>query len=68
MKHSKKSAGALGGQTTLAKYGAKHFQQIGKRGAAVTWQRYELRPAGVSDFAMIRKDTGEVIAFINGRR
>ncbi|HEY3310640.1 MAG TPA: hypothetical protein VGK00_03270 [Anaerolineales bacterium] len=67
-KHTKQSAGALGGKTTLARFGPSHFAQIGRRGAAMTWQRYRLTPVGSSDFAMVDRKTGEVKALISGRR
>lgn len=66
-KHTKKTAGQLGGLSTLARHGKAHFQQIGKRGALTTWQRYKLEPAGLSDFAMTNRKTGEVKAVLSGR-
>jgi hypothetical protein len=67
MKHTKQTAGKKGGKATVAKLGRGHMAAIGKRGAETTWQRYYLTPAGTSDFAMICKDTGEVIAFLSGK-
>ncbi len=67
-KTSKAQAGALGGKSTLARYGHTHFATIGRRGAAVTWQRYHLAPVGLNDFAMVDRNTGEVKALINGGR
>lgn len=64
---NKAAAGQLGGKCTLARHGHEHFSQIGRRGAAVTWQRYRLAPVGMSDFAMVDRKTGEVKAIINGR-
>jgi len=63
---TKKQAGQLGGRATVARHGREHMRKIGQRGAAITWSRYELRPVGMSDFAMVRKDTGEVKAFLSG--
>lgn len=65
-KHTKRSAGSLGGLATLRKHGRQYMRDIGKRGASVTWERYELRPAGISDFAMIDRQTGEVKAYLSG--
>lgn len=59
--------GRRGGRATVAKHGRGHMQAIGKRGAAVFWERYTLRPAGTSDFAITNRKTGEVIAFTSGR-
>jgi general stress protein YciG len=67
MKHTKQEAGKKGGLSTVRKHGKGHMSAIGKKGARVTWQRYHLQPAGTSDFAMVRKDTGEVIAFLSGK-
>lgn len=64
---NKKDAGKLGGQATAAKYGREHMRAIGRRGAAVTRERYTLKPAGVSDFAMIDRKTGQVKAWLSGR-
>jgi len=66
MKHNKKSAGKMGGLATLALYGPDHMRTIGKRGAAVFWKRYSLKPAGTSQFAIVKRDTSEVIAFTSG--
>jgi hypothetical protein len=65
MKHTKKQAGQKGGQATLARHGVTHFRQIGKAGARVTWQRYQLSPIGQSGWAMIDRETREVKTFIN---
>jgi general stress protein YciG len=44
----KQKAGKAGGLATLAKHGKSHFSEIGRRGAVITWLRYELRPAGIA--------------------
>ncbi len=67
MKHNKKQAGRKGGLATLARYGPDHMRTIGKRGAATFWKRYSLKPAGTSQFAIVKRDTSEVIAFTAGR-
>lgn len=65
-KQTKQQAGRAGGLSTLARHGHDHFAQIGRKGAAVTWSRYALRPVGTSELAMCKRDTGEVVAFISG--
>ena len=65
MKHTKQSAGQIGGRATVAKYGPAHMRQIGKRGAVVTWQRYHLSPIGQSGWAMVDRQTNEVKTFVN---
>jgi hypothetical protein len=64
---NKAQAGRKGGFSTVQKYGREHMQQIGARGARTFWSRYRLAPAGTSDFAVIRRDTGEAVAFLSGR-
>ena len=66
-KHTKKSGGQMGGRATLARYGPDHMRTIGKRGATTFWKRYSLAPAGLSDFAIVRRETNEVIAYTSGR-
>ena len=66
-KHTKRQAGRKGGLATVARHGPDHMRQIGKRGARAFWNRYTLRPAGLSDFAIVRRETNEVIAFTSGR-
>jgi hypothetical protein len=65
MKHTKRTAGALGGSATYAKYGKPHMQTIGRNGAKVTWTRYHLAPIGQSGWAMVNRQTNEVKTFIN---
>ena len=67
-KHDKKSAGRIGGLATVKKYGPEHMAEIGKAGAKTTWTRYHLQPTGTSDFAMINRETGQIVALISGRR
>lgn len=61
MKHTKRSAGSLGGRATLARHGRAHMQDIGRRGARAFWQRYHLEPCGIADFAIVERTTGKVI-------
>lgn len=63
----KQQAGKRGGLATLARHGKSHFQKIGKRGAAVFWKLYRFEPAGMSDFAIVHRETGEVKNFISGK-
>jgi hypothetical protein len=65
-KHTKQSAGQIGGRETLARYGPEHMSAIGKRGAAVFWKRYKLEPAGLSDFAVVNRQTGVIKNFLSG--
>jgi hypothetical protein len=63
--NQKQHAGQQGGRATLAKYGRQHFARIGKKGAAIFWQRYTLRPVGLNDFAIVERTTGKVKNFLN---
>jgi hypothetical protein len=65
MKHTRQSAGALGGAATVAKHGREHMQAIGRAGARVTWTKYHLAPIGQSGWAMVNRKTNEVKTFIN---
>jgi len=61
MKLTKQQAGQRGGLATLARHGREHMAAIGKRGARTFWKRYHLSPIGASDFAIVKRDTGEVV-------
>lgn len=65
---NKKEAGKLGGLATYKKYGREWMVKIGKRGAAVFYQRYFLQPTNLNDFAIVNKETGEVINYLNGQK
>ncbi len=64
-RHTNRTAGALGGRATVARHGRQHMQEIGRRGATVTWSRYHLAPLGQSGWAMVNRQTNEVKTFIN---
>jgi hypothetical protein len=62
---NKMQAGRLGGLATVARHGSEHMQRIGRRGAAVFWQRYTLRPVAIAAFAIVARDTGRPVALTN---
>ena len=64
--NKKQQAGKRGGLATLARYGSEHMSAIGKRGAAVFWKRYKLEPTGLSDFAIVNRQTGAIKNFLSG--
>jgi general stress protein YciG len=66
MKHTKQTAGQIGGRATVAKYGRQHMQDIGAKGAQATWTRYQLMPYGQTEYAMTERATGK-IKCIRGR-
>lgn len=55
--NKKQQAGQRGGRATVAKHGREHMQNIGKRGASVTWTRYYLAPVNESQYAMVDRQT-----------
>ena len=61
---TKQQAGSKGGRQTFAKHGRSHMQQIGKRGAAVTWTRYTLKPVNQAQYAMVDRQTNIIKAVI----
>ena len=61
---TKAEAGRLGGKATAKKYGNEHMAEIGKKGAEATWEKYTLQPAGTSRFAMVNKETNQIVAYI----
>ena len=65
MKHTKRQAGSKGGKQTLANRGREHFQTIGRKGAAVTWTRYQLSPIGLTEYALIERATGKIVKIVS---
>ena len=63
---NKQQAGRRGGRATVARHGPTHMSRIGKRGAAVTWTRYQLSPIGLTEYAMIERATGKIVS-VRGR-
>lgn len=61
-KHTKQSAGSIGGRSTVARHGRKHMATIGRRGASVTWARYTLKPVNESQYAMVHRETNKIVA------
>jgi len=61
--HEQKAmAGRLGGLATVRKYGREYMRAIGKRGAAVLWERYSLQPWDTSGWALMERSTGKIIS------
>lgn len=68
MDEKKQAAGRAGGRATLAKHGRGHFQSIGSKGGRVLHERYRLVPVAQDDFALVHRETGQVKAFLSGRK
>jgi general stress protein YciG len=64
MKLNKRECGRRGGRATFARHGRAHMQTIGRRGAATFWRRYHMAPVGTSQWAIVKRTTGEVVNFI----
>lgn len=64
-KHTKKTAGRLGGLATLEKYGREHFQDIGAQGAQTTWTRYIKMPYGQTQYCLIDRETGKIVKILD---
>lgn len=63
MKDPKKvKAGRKGGRATASRHGKEHMAAIGRKGAESTWKQYYLLPVELANYAMINRETGEVIA------
>ncbi len=59
---TKKEAGSIGGKSTVKKYGVEYMRSIGKRGALIFYQRYELTPVNLNQFAIVERATGKIKA------
>ena len=68
MDKKKQAAGRAGGLATLAKHGRGWFKAIGAMGAKSLHQRYKLEPVDLNDFALVNRKTGEIKAFLSGRK
>lgn len=65
---TKAEAGAIGGKTTLAKYGRGYMANLAKRGAQAFHAKYKLVKLQTSDFAIVNRETGQPTGkTINGR-
>ena len=63
---NKVRAGRLGGETTYLRHGPEHMSAIGRRGAHALHDKYHLAPVGLSRFALVDRETGIIVAFLDG--
>lgn len=61
---TRKEAASLGGKAVHKKYGAAYMSQLGQRGQAAFKKLYKWKPAGQSGWALIRRDSGAVVALV----
>ena len=64
-KHTKQTAGRLGGKATFEKYGREHMQDIGAQGAMTTWTRYIKVPYKQTQYALIDRETGKIVKILD---
>ena len=60
------AAGRRGGLAVLEKYGVDHMKKIGAKGAEVFHSRYEYKPVGQDDFAVVHRETNVIVALLSG--
>jgi hypothetical protein len=60
-------AGSRGGKRTAKRFGKRYMRKIGKWGAHVMHSRYALEPVALNDFALVHRDTGQVVALLSGK-
>ena len=61
---TKSEAASLGGKAIVKKYGPGYMRQLGQRGQATFKKLYQWKPAGQSGWALIRRDSGAVVALV----
>jgi len=62
---TKAQAGRMGGRATFTKHGRGYMSEIGKRGAIRFHELYSLKPIGTSDFAIVKRENGVIIGYLN---
>ena len=66
MSMSRAQAGRIGGETTYLRHGSEHMREIGKRGAQAMHKKYRISPVRLNDYALVNRETGKIVAFLNG--
>lgn len=61
-----RALGRQGGLQTVARHGVEHMRRIGRKGAAAFHSRYSIAPVGTSQYAVVRRGTNVVVAFLDG--
>lgn len=65
-KMTKAEAGRLGGSSTFKKYGSSHMSELGRKGAKSLHEKYDLVPWGLNDFALVCKESGNIVNTLSG--
>ena len=66
LSRKRRAAGRAGGLTTVRRYGNEYMRTIGRKGAKVFHERYELIPLMQDDFAIVDRVTKLTKAFLSG--
>jgi len=61
-------AGRKGGLKTVKRYGKRYMRRLGKWGAHRMHATYQLTPVDRNDFALVHRETGEVKAYLSGKK
>lgn len=64
----RREAGSRGGKKTVKRYGKRYMKRLGKWGAHVMHATYRLQPVDRNDFALVHRETGEVKAYLSGKK
>ena len=62
------TAGRKGGKRTVKRHGKRFMKKIGKWGAHRMHSTYRLEPVALNDFALVHRETGEIKAYLSGRK
>lgn len=55
------------GQALAAQRGHDYMSELGRKGAIKFWQLYRLQLSGTSDFAIVRRCDGQIVAYMSGK-
>lgn len=56
---------SLGGQAVFRKYGSAYMSKIGRAGAVAFWKKYTVQPVQLTRFAIVNRETGEIVRIMN---
>lgn len=66
-KLTRKEVASLGGRAVYKKYGSSYMSKIGRLGYIAMLENYSLQPVDLSDFAIISRATGKIVAYLSGK-
>lgn len=68
MAKTRQEIASLGGTAVYKKYGSSYMAAIGRKGYLVMKAKYDVVPYGTSDFAIVSKKTGKILALMSGKK